>query len=146
MNKFIKFLIFPLFILMFASLAYSKEYPKGVKLIKDGNSYIVEYSLPQYMISEIKGGNETFTSLDIPEYGCKRPILVPQIPVLDSRQVHSNLETRCGGGVGVPRSLPSPFQYARVCGQHHRAAGQHTCPAAALPGRGIRHRGVPSRR
>ena len=80
MNKFIKFLIFPLFILMFASFAYSKEYPKGVKLIKDGNSYIVDYSLPQYMISEIKGGNETFTSLDIPEYGITSQVGQPKLP------------------------------------------------------------------
>ncbi|MFA7362206.1 MAG: C25 family cysteine peptidase [Candidatus Kapaibacterium sp.] len=80
MNKFIKFLIFPLFILMFASFAYSKEYPKGVKLIKDGSSYIVEYSLPQYIMSEIKGGNETFTSLDIPEYGITSRVGQPKLP------------------------------------------------------------------
>ncbi len=80
MNNFIKFLIFPLFILMFASFAYSKEYPKGVKLIKDGNSYIVEYSLPQYLMSEIKGGNETFTSLDIPEYGITSQVGQPKLP------------------------------------------------------------------
>lgn len=80
MNKFIKYLIFPLFILMFASFAYSKEYPKGVKLIKDGNNYIVEYSLPQYIMSEIRGGNETFTSLDIPEYGFTSQVGQPKLP------------------------------------------------------------------
>ncbi len=80
MKQFYKFFIFPLCIMLFSSFAFSQEFPKGVKLVKDGNSYIVEYSLPEYKTSNVKGGNENFTLLEIPEYGVTYQVGKPQLP------------------------------------------------------------------
>jgi len=80
MKHIYNFIIFPLCIMLFSSFAFSKEFPKGVKLVKDGNSYIVEYSIPEYKTSSIKGGNENFTLLEIPEYGITSKVGLPQLP------------------------------------------------------------------
>ncbi len=80
MKNFIRLLVFPVLVLLITSFAFSKELPKGVKLVKEGNSYVIEYSLPSYQMTDIKGGNELFTLLNIPDYGITSQPGQPQLP------------------------------------------------------------------
>jgi hypothetical protein len=66
--------------MLFSSFAFSKEFPRGVKLIKNGNGYTVQYSLPEYKTTSIRGGSENFTNLEIPEYGITSQVGQPQLP------------------------------------------------------------------
>ena len=80
MKHFYKFFIFSSLYYAVFIFCFFQRIPKRFKLVKDGNSYIVEYSLPEYKTSNVKGGNENFTLLEIPEYGVTYQVGKPQLP------------------------------------------------------------------
>ena len=70
------------YFLFFFSFVYSKENPKGISLVKTGNGYIVDFTLPKYQILTTRANNENFRYFDVEGYGLTSEIGLPQLPQL----------------------------------------------------------------
>ena len=80
MKNFTRILFLALCIALTASTLYSGTVPRGVKISGNGNGYRVDFNLPDYNRDYIKGGNQEYILLNVPEYGITSETGLPQLP------------------------------------------------------------------
>ena len=56
--------------------------PDGINLIKDGNGYLVEFSIPQYTMPVVSAEGEEYLNLTIPGYGVTHETGLPALPLI----------------------------------------------------------------
>ncbi len=56
--------------------------PDGINLIKDGNGYLIEFSIPQYTMPVIYAEGEEYLNLTIPGYGVTPDAGLPALPLI----------------------------------------------------------------
>ncbi len=80
MKNFTRILFLALCIAITASTLYSGTVPRGVKISGNGTGYRVDFNLPDYSRDYIKGGNQEYIILNVPEYGITSETGLPQLP------------------------------------------------------------------
>jgi len=94
MKKIFSLCIFAISIFLFSSNAFSDGIPEGIKLVNQGNSYLIEFTNPNFTTSDVKGGNENFTLLNVPDYGITSEVGKPQLPQISFFLLIGNNESK----------------------------------------------------
>ncbi len=80
MKNFTRILFLALCFAITASTLYSGTVPRGVKISGNSTGYRVDFNLPECGRDYIKGGNQEYLLLNIPEYGITSETGLPQLP------------------------------------------------------------------
>jgi hypothetical protein len=67
-------------LIIFTSVSFAGIPPQGVKINKDGNSYIIDFSIPESKTTSVTIENKIYTKIEIPEYGITSIVGQPMLP------------------------------------------------------------------